>query len=340
MRTHDHKPWLHQHQFNPLKKHAETKTLLVVLLTCSVMVIEIIAGWYFGSMALFADGWHMLTHAAALSISLLAYVFARRLSGDKRFAFGTWKIEILGAYTSAIVLGFVGLFVLYTSIERLIFPESIAYNQAIVVAVIGLLVNMASAVILQVPHSHGTIDHPHGHALEHEHEHEHTHDHPHPHAHDTDMHHTHADESTDLNLKSAYLHVLADALTSVLAIIALLGAKYLNLNFLDPSMGIIGALLIFRWTWLLLKRTTAILLDRNIPETLPEEIIQTVEEDRDSIVTDIHLLQVAQNTYACELTILTHTGTTAAEYKERLRCHAVLQHLTIEVHEIPAPTLV
>ncbi|MBI9010901.1 MAG: cation transporter [Clostridiales bacterium] len=196
--------WTHSHQFNPEKKVSETKTLIVIIVTIVAMVIEIIAGWYFGSMALFSDGWHMMTHATALSISFFAYVIARTLSADRRFGFGTWKIEILGAYTSAIVLGFVGFFIFGVSINRIYHPVDISYNQALVVTCFGLIVNVICVLVLKDNHHH-------------------THE----------KHHHHKTKQ-DLNLKSAYLHVLADALTSVLAIIALLGAKYFEWIFLDP----------------------------------------------------------------------------------------------------------
>jgi cation diffusion facilitator family transporter len=195
--------WQHHHNFNQEKKSAERRTFFVVLLTLSTMLVEIIAGWIYNSMALFADGWHMSTHATALSISLIAYILARKHANDKKFAFGTWKIEILGAYTSAILLGVVGLFVLGISIERIFKPMEISYDYALIVATVGLIVNIVSALILQYGHGH--------------------------HHHNDQEHHHHHEK--DLNLQSAYLHVIADALTSVFAIIALFGAKYYHWNW-------------------------------------------------------------------------------------------------------------
>ena len=197
--------WQHHHLFNSEKKAVEKRTLIVVVVTFVTMVAEILFGWMSNSMALLADGWHMGTHAFALGISLAAYMMARKYAQDKTFTFGTWKIEILGGYTSAVVLGIVGVIMIYSSVERIIRPLDIHYNQALFVAIIGLLVNLVCAFILNSG----------GHA--------HAHEHHHPgedeHAHDEHQH-------EDLNLKSAYLHVVADAMTSVLAIVALIGAKY------------------------------------------------------------------------------------------------------------------
>ncbi len=235
--------WQHHHNFNQEKKSTERRTFFVVLLTLSTMLVEIIAGWIYNSMALFADGWHMSTHATALSISLVAYVLARKYANDKKFTFGTWKLEILGAYTSAILLGVVGLFVLGVSIERIFKPMEISYDYALMVATVGLIVNIVSALILQYGHGH--------------------------HRHNDQEHHHHHEK--DLNLQSAYLHVIADALTSVFAIIALLGAKYYHWNWLDPFVGIIASFLIFRWTFMLLKDTSVILLDRGMDPMLSKK---------------------------------------------------------------------
>jgi cation diffusion facilitator family transporter len=220
--------WQHLHIFNAEKKSIEARTLMVVIVTFSTMIAEIVFGLLSNSMALLADGWHMGTHAFALGVSLFAYIMARKYAHDHRFTFGTWKIEILGAYTSAIVLGVAGVLMVFVSIERFFKPLGIHYTEAIFVASLGLLVNIVCALILSGgKHSHG-----------------------HEHQHDGIEHDHHNHE--DLNLKSAYLHVLADAFTSVLAIVALLGAKYLKFNWLDPFMGILGAGLILRWSFLLL----------------------------------------------------------------------------------------
>ena len=239
--------WQHHHLFNVEKKSVEKSTLIVVIITFITMIAEILFGWISHSMALLADGWHMGTHAFALGISLIAYIMARKFAKDRSFTFETWKIEILGAYTSAIVLGIVGLIMIYSSIDRILHPLSIYYNQALLVAFIGLSVNVVCAVILDR-----------GSSSEHEHHHK------------EDDCTSHLHRHKDLNLKSAYLHVVADALTSVLAIAALLGAKYFNVIWLDPFMGIVGAGLILHWSSLLLKETGGILLQREIDNPIHE----------------------------------------------------------------------
>lgn len=293
--------WTHSHQFNLEKKKAEARTKIVVLITLVVMTIEIVAGWYYGSMALFADGWHMMTHAMALGISLFAYVLARKLSNDRRFAFGTWKIEILGAYTSAIVLGIIGIFIVFVSVRRVLNPVVISYDQALVVAMIGLVVNVVCAVIL-----HGGEEHSHNHVEGHEHR--------------------------DMNLQSAYLHVIADALTSALAIIALLGAKLYSWNFLDPLMGIIGALLIFRWAYLLIRKTAVILIDREMDEKVVKHITEILQSDESTQVSDIHIWRVSQQKYACLISLVTCEPLSVEYYKSRLHSLHEIDHLTIEVN--------
>lgn len=283
--------WQQSHNFNIEKKSAERKTLIVVVITLITMLAEIIAGWIFGSMALFSDGLHMGTHASALSISLISYILARKLSKDTRYTFGTWKIEILGAYTSALILGFMGLFVLIISIQRFFNPVNINYNYAILVAIIGLIVNVISALILQHNGS----------------------------------------QEKDLNLKSAYIHVIVDALTSILAIIALLGAKYLNLQFLDPLMGLVSAFLIFRWTYLLIRDTASILLDKQTDLTLAENIITAIESDGESKVIDLHLWKLASDKYASIICVKANGKHDLEEYKSRLKDYKELAHINIEI---------
>jgi cation diffusion facilitator family transporter len=331
--------WRHQHTFNIEKKAIERRTLIVVIITFAMMIAEIVGGWLTNSMALFADGWHMGTHAFALGISLLAYILARKYAQDQRFTFGTWKIEILGAYTSAIVLGMVGLLMVLTSLERLINPQDIQYDQALIVAVIGLVVNLVCAAVLNaqhIAHDHGHHHAEHGHDHQHE---EHGHDHhhgEHTHAHLRDEH-DHASlpqKQADLNLKSAYLHVLADALTSVLAIVALFGAKYLRLNWLDPFMGIVGATLIFRWALSLLRDTSGILLEleHETDVSLVEAIKAQIESDGDTKISDLHLWKVAQSQYACIVSLVAANPCAVEKYKERLDRHPELVHVTIEVN--------
>jgi cation diffusion facilitator family transporter len=304
--------WQHHHLFNSEKKAVEKRTLIVVVVTFVTMVAEIFFGWMSNSMALLADGWHMGTHAFALGISLAAYILARKYAQDETFTFGTWKIEILGGYTSAIVLSIVALAMIFSSVERILQPLSIHYNQALFVAILGLLVNLACAFILNSG----------GHAHEHEHHHRGGDEHaPHEHHHE------------DLNLKAAYLHVVADALTSILAIAALLGAKYFNLIWLDPFMGIVGAGLILRWSFILLKGTGNILLEREMNGEIADEIKKEIESDGDSKICDLHLWKVAQNKYACILSVVTEKKFSIEDYKARLAGVHELAHLTIEVND-------
>ncbi len=304
--------WQHHHIFNADKKAVEKRTLIVVIITFVTMIAEILFGWISNSMALLADGWHMGTHAFALGISLIAYIAARKYAKDETFTFGTWKIEILGGYTSAVVLGIVGAIMIYSSVERIINPLNIYYNQALFVAILGLLVNLVCAIILNIG----------GHAHEHAHHH-----------HGEDEHSHHGNDHEDLNLKSAYLHVVADAMTSVLAITALLGGKYFNFVWLDPFMGIVGACLIIRWSFLLLKDTGGILLEREINNPIADEIKAEIESDGDSKISDLHIWKVAQNKYACIVSLVTARNYSIEAYKARLNKIHELTHVTIEVNE-------
>jgi cation diffusion facilitator family transporter len=301
--------WQHRHSFNSDKQHIERKTTIVVAITLFTMVIEILFGWLTNSMALLADGWHMGTHALALGISLLAYTLARKHANNVRFTFGTWKIEILGAYSSALVLGIVAIVMLYTSAERLLHPLSIQYNEAMIVAVLGLFVNLVSAVILNTrpashSHSHNNPDNSH-------------------------VHHSH----DDLNLKSAYIHVIADAMTSVFAIIALLCAKHFNYNWLDPVMGVVGAGLIARWAFLLLKDSGSILLDHEVDTATSLNIKNIVESDGETRISDLHLWKVADNKIACIISVVTSEKHTIEYYKNKLESIHELAHITVEINE-------
>jgi cation diffusion facilitator family transporter len=312
--------WQHHHTFNVEKKAIEKRTLIVVIVTFVTMIAEILFGWITNSMALLADGWHMGTHAFALGVSLIAYIMARKYAKDQRFTFGTWKIEILGAYTSAIVLGIVGIMMIFSSIERLINPLSIQYNQALFVAILGLVVNLVCAFILNL-----NVD---------------DHSHEHVHQHHENEHHHHEHKHHDLNLKSAYLHVVADAFTSVLAIIALLGAKYFEFNWLDPFMGIVGAGLILRWSFYLLKDTGLILLEREMDDPIVNEIKNEIESDGDSKVSDLHIWKVAQNKYACIVSLVTGKKYSIEEYKTRLSKVHELAHITVEINRCEEKPLI
>jgi len=310
---HDHiERWQHRHTFNTDKQNIENRTRIVVIITFMMMSAEIFFGWMTHSMALFADGIHMGTHAFALGIALVAYMLARRHATNENFNFGTWKIEILGAYSSALVLGIVAIMMIYTSIERLIHPLVILYNQALLVASLGLLVNLVSAIILNSG-LHSPVRHAHQAAEE-------THNHkPTTAVHD------------DLNLRSAYLHVIADALTSIFAIIAILGAKYLAFNRLDPVMGIVGAILIIRWAVLLLNDSARILLDYKSP--LAAEIRKRIESDGDSQISDLHVWKIADNNYACIISVVTGKNYLPEDYRKRLKNIPELAHITIEKND-------
>ncbi|MBC7503601.1 CDF family Co(II)/Ni(II) efflux transporter DmeF, partial [Candidatus Gracilibacteria bacterium] len=257
------------------------------------------------------------THALALGISLLAYVFARKHSQDTKFAIGTWKIEMLGAYTSAILLGIMGLLVAGFSIERLYFPLSINYDIALVIATLGLIINIVCAVILGHEGNHTHSEHGHDHGGNNVDE-------------DHDIHHSHNGQK-DLNLQSAYVHVIADALTSVFAIVALLGAKYYGLNWLDPAMGILGSILIFRWTYFLLRDTSTILIDRTADDAIMQEIKTEIEGDGKSEIKDLHIWKVGQDKFACMLCIDAKSLYTTHDYQHRLVVVHELAHTTIEV---------
>jgi cation diffusion facilitator family transporter len=294
---------IHNHNFNTVKLESEKKTKIVVIFTLITMVFEIAAGWYFGSMALFADGWHMSTHAAALSISLFAYILARKYSQDKKFNFGTWKIEILGAYTSAIILLVVAILLFYISIERIFNPVLISYNYALIVAVTGLIVNFVCALILNGGHHH-----PHE---KHEHDHK------------------------DLNLQSAYIHVIADALTSVLAIIALLGAKMFGWVWLDPAIGILGAMLITKWAYSLIKDTASILVGSEENEDLSKKIKDKIECNNKTQICDLHVWRVSQDKHAGVITIAAKNPKSSEEYRSVVQsaCPSLV-HLSIEVDKL------
>lgn len=313
--------WRHSHSFGQDRKRpGESRTFLVIALTCSMMLVEIAAGIAFGSMALLADGLHMGSHAVALSINAFAYVYARKHAHSSRYSFGTGKVNTLGGYTGAVLLAVFAGIMAFESVMRLIEPVSIAFNQAIGVAVVGLLVNGASVFILGVDHDHG-------------HEHGHSHDHS---EHGAHLHHDHSEHGAhshhDHNLKSAYLHVLADALTSLLAIFALLIGKYFGAIWMDPLMGIVGAILVARWSLGLLKSTTGILLDEQADDSMLETVRAGIERDAKCRVVDLHIWVVAPGIHSAIVSIVSPTPRQPAHYKEILQRQIKLRHLTVEVH--------
>ncbi len=309
--------WLHDHVFDESSETAERSTRLVMWITAAMMVLEITAGWLYNSMSLLADGWHMSSHALAIGLSAMAYVTARTYAKDPRFAFGTWKIEVLAGFASALFLVGVAITMVIGSLERLIAPEAIQYQEAMVVGVLGLAVNIVCALILGRAHHH---DHGPGHG--------------HPHAHEHGAHGAHGHH--DLNLKSAYLHVVADAFTSVLAILALAGGWLFGWSWLDPLMGIIGAVLVALWAKDLLIETGKVLLDREMDHPVVAEIKDVVETDTQSQVADLHVWRVGKKVYACALTVVTRDrALTPAVVRERLAVHEEIIHSTIEIHQRP-----
>lgn len=316
MHTHDLSTWTHHHRYTNDNLAAERGTRIVTAITLAAMVVEIVAGWWFNSMALLADGWHMSSHAVALGLSAYAYATARRLANDTRYAFGTWKIEVLGAFASAVLLLGVAVIMVIDSAERLLTPQPIRYVEALAVAVFGLAVNLVCAFILGRAHHHtdGVNSHTHGH--------------------DHDDAHGHGE---DLNLRSAFVHVAADAATSVLAIAALFGGLHLGWAWLDPAMGIVGAGVIVVWGIGLLKDTAKVLLDREMDAPVVDEIraaVETGAEAGATRITDLHVWRVGREHYACALSLVTHDpALTPKKVREQLAIHDELVHLTIEIQQ-------
>ena len=284
---------------------AEKNTRRVLALTAVMMVVEIIGGQALHSMALFADGLHMGTHVAAFLIAVAAYAFCRRHASNRRYSFGTGKVAVLGAYTSAIILGAIALVMAGESVHRFLHPLPIQFNEAIAVACVGLVVNIVSALLLK--------DHPH-----HEDHHSHAHHH-------------------DLNLKAAYIHVLADAVTSLLAVAALTGGKFLGWTWLDPVMGIVGGGVIAQWAYGLVRDTHVILLDREPDSSdLNAEIRRSIESDGDTAIADLHIWQVGVNKFSAIISVVAHQPLSPAAYKALLKEHAELVHITVEVQRCDA----
>ncbi len=296
----------HEHQFHlEGQKEAERRTYYVIGLTLTMMVVEIAAGTIFGSMALLADGWHMGTHAAALGITAFAYAYARRNADNPVYTFGTGKVGVLGGYTSAVVLGVIALIMLWESGRRLLSPVPIRFNEAIMVACLGLAVNLLSAYLL-MGSRHG-----HGEREEHEDDHNHHQDH---------------------NIRAAYLHVIADALTSVLAIIALTTGRFFGWVWMDPIMGIVGAFIIARWSYGLLRDSSKVLLDGEARAGITRSIQKTLESEADNRVSDLHVWRVGAHDFAAIITLLTHDPKPPDHYKSLLSKYPELSHVTVEVH--------
>jgi cation diffusion facilitator family transporter len=283
----------------------------VILLASVMMAVEIVAGLKFHSMALFADGCHMSTHVAAFLITAWAYTVTRKNAGNRLYSFGAGKVGVLGAYTSAIVLAGIALFMLVESVKRLFQPLVIHYNDAIAIAAVGLVVNLVSAFLLKDSprhaHGHGRASPPEQHSPSHKH---------------------------DINLKAAYIHVLADAATSVLAIIALTAGKLWGAAWLDPVMGIVGSAVISQWAYGLIRQTQIILLDKEPEDSdLNRAIRQSIESDGDAVITDLHIWQVGSNKFAAIISLVAHHPKSPEDYKSPLKEHEELVHVTVEIHQ-------
>ncbi|MBS1160126.1 MAG: Cation efflux protein [Proteobacteria bacterium] len=309
---HDLSRWAQQHRYTTENPAAERGTRAVMWITIATMLLEIVAGWWYNSMAVLADGFHMSSHALAIGLAAFAYAAARRYRSDPSFAFGTWKIEVLAGYTSAICLLGVAAAMIFGSLERLFVPQAIHYPEAMAVAAFGLLVNLACALILGQADSHG---------------HGHDHDHGHNHGH---LQHE------DLNLKAAYVHVITDAATSVLAIAALAGGWFFGWAWLDPLTGLLGAGLVALWSKKLLAQTGRVLLDREMDHPVVEEIRAVIDQlpaAGQTTLTDLHVWRVGGGAYACALSLLTHdTELTPLAIRTQLGIHEEIVHATVEIH--------
>jgi cation diffusion facilitator family transporter len=334
MHTRTLEQWTHDHVFLGERHDAnEVRTWWVVALTAAMMVGEIVGGTLYGSMALVADGWHMSTHAGALVIAAMAYRYARRFARDARFAFGTGKIGELAGYSSALILAVIAVLIAYESAVRLLNPVAISFDQAIVIACIGLAVNLMSAWLLHDDHEPAHPTPAHGHPHEHaeassarHHEHGATHAHHHH-----DHHATHAHHHHDHNLRAAYLHVLADALTSVLAIAALVAGRSYGWVWMDPLMGVVGAIVIAHWSFRLLRSSGAVLVDVVADSHLSGEVRKRLEIGTDR-VTDLHLWRVGPGHASLIVSIVSDDPQAPERYKARLAGLHGLSHITVEVH--------
>lgn len=315
---HSAQPRTHSHQFDQGNPLAQKRILIATILTAVMMLLEVIGGWIFNSMALLADGWHMSSHMMALGLAYFAYRAARHYAQDQRFSFGTWKIEILAGYSSAILLLVVAIFMAVQSVDRLLHPVDIQYNEAIPIAILGLVINLICAWLLHDGHHH----HHHHEESHHSHDHDHTHEH-------------------DLNQKAAFLHVVADAVTSVFAIMALFAGKYMGWSFLDALLGILGAILVARWAYGLMRETAKTLLDAEMNHPVVAEIREVIQDLPVRVdVTDLHVWKVAKGKFACILALSSHASISADEVREALSIHEEIVHVSVEINTlIPSSTI-
>ena len=302
----------HTHHFDDGNPLAQKRILMATILTAVMMLLEVIGGWIFQSMALLADGWHMSSHMLALGLAYFAYRAARHYAHDQRFSFGTWKIEILAGYSSAILLMVVAGFMAFHSIQRLFSPVQIHYNEAIPIAILGLLVNLVCAWLLHDGHHHH-------HAVE-------VHSHHH-----------------DLNQKAAFMHVVADAVTSIFAIIALIFGKYLGWDFLDAALGIVGSILVAKWALSLMQETGKTLLDAEMDHHVVDEIREVLAELPQTTLTDLHVWKVGKGKFSCILALETTVDLSADYVRAMLSIHEEIVHVSVEINStaltVPRETL-
>jgi cation diffusion facilitator family transporter len=340
MHTHDLTPFAHSHAFaDEGQKQRERALAAVTLLTLVTMAVELVVGWWTGSLALTADGWHMGTHALALGGAVLAYRLSMRAAshravagGPAGFAFGGWKIEVLTAYTSGLVLLGVAAWLAWEGIDTLRHPRDVQYTEALVVAVLGLAVNLASVWLL----SRGAAAPAHPRRTDHGHAHGHDHPHGHDHAPAAHHHHAQADHGHDHNFSAAYIHVMADAFTSVLAIGALAGGAWFDLAWLDPAVALLGAAVIGQWSLGVLRSTARALVDATEDPALAQRIRDLVESDGDAKVADLHVWQVGSRAWCAALAVVADAPLDAEVYRRRLQSADELRHVTVEVHRCTA----
>jgi cation diffusion facilitator family transporter len=322
--THDLSAFDHSHSFADHSVRQRERALTqVTVITLTVMLLELAAGWWSGSLALLADGWHMGTHALALGGAVLAYKLSARAAGRSGYAFGGWKIEVLTAYTSGLMLMVVAVWIAADAVATLRAPHAIAYQEAMAVAVFGLLVNLASAWLLaRGEKGHGHHGHGHGHGHSHGHAHGHAHDHGKAPAH---KHHDH-------NFRAAYVHVLADAFTSVLAIAALAGGLFIGWAWLDPAVALLGAAIIAQWSLSVLRGSAKALVDATADPAISQRVRDLVEADGDAKVADLHVWQVGAQAWSAAVSVVADRPLPAADYRARLAAIEPLRHVTVEVH--------
>ena len=329
--------WQHSHDFGGDRSRAERRTKIVMVFTAATMVAEIAAGSVFGSMALLADGWHMATHVAAFCITIFAYQYARKHATNPRYTFGTGKVSVLGGFASAVALAVIAFLMAFESVGRFFQPHPIQFNEAIGVAFLGLVVNLVSAGLLHDDHDHHEHHDQKHHDQKHDRHHHHE-NHEHHHENHEHHHHEHRDHAQDHNLRAAYFHVLADALTSVFAIVALFAGKFLDWVWMDALMGIVGAAVITKWAYGLVTDTSAILLDGSVDKSIKLEIVATLEAEANHRITDLHIWYINQNHLAATIALVTSSPRSPDYYKEllnRVPSLSSLSHVLIEVNPYP-----